>query len=135
MPRRSIPLSKGKLLVKRKGYYAEREGKRYYVPPTTYYRIDLGTKGRGKKVIPPLEKGKMTKIAQQMGYNKVTEIPDSKIDDFVEKLVKAYGEREAFGMIQAQRVFRKRRQDEAKRKFDLMYEAWRRKYAGGGWGS
>jgi hypothetical protein len=134
MPRKTIPLSRGKLLVKRKGYYAEREGKRYYVSPTKYYRMDIGTKGRGKKVIPELEKGKMTKVAQEMGYDKVSHIPDSKIPEFVDKLVRRYGERETFGMIQAQRVFRKRT-DGTKEKFDLMYEAWRRKYAGGGWGS
>lgn len=37
--------------IRRKGYWAEREGKRYYVSPTTFYIEDRGAPGRGKKYI------------------------------------------------------------------------------------
>ena len=54
-----------KLRIRRRGYIAERrvDGKvvRYRVKPTTYYRKDVGTPGRGKKVIPPLEEGELKK--------------------------------------------------------------------------
>jgi len=67
-----------KLRIRRKGYHrkgfiAHRGRKTYrvkpaYVPPTTYYRKDVGAVGRGRKVIPPLEEGELKKHGY--GFNK-----------------------------------------------------------------
>jgi hypothetical protein len=62
----------------------------------------------GKKVIPELEEGKMNAIAQEMGYERVTDIPTKKLREFAKRLIEAYGEREAFRMAHAQVIFRKR---------------------------
>lgn len=70
----------------------------------------------------------MTKVAKEMGYEYVTDIPDSKINEFVDKLVKRYGEKKARGMIWAQVMFRKREKNHSKSKFEKMYEAWQKKY-------
>lgn len=124
----------------RKGFTITRGGKKIYIPPAyippTKIRVpDRGKPGRGEKVIPPLRKGAMNAVAKEMGYEKATEVPDSKLDEFVERLVERYGERRALGMINAQRIFRKRMADHGKSKFQKMYEIWQKKYAGGGWAS
>jgi hypothetical protein len=100
------------LLVRRRGYTATRrvDGRTitYRVRPTVYYRRDVGAPGRGRKVIPELEEGKMTKVANEMGYPNVISIPDTRLREFARRLIRRYGEREAFGMAHAQVIFRKR---------------------------
>ena len=51
----------GKLKVKRKGYTAKRGKTKYRVKPTTFYIKDRGKKGRGRKILPELKKGELTK--------------------------------------------------------------------------
>jgi hypothetical protein len=97
-----------KLRIRRKGYIARRGETTYRVKPTVYYRRDIGAPGRGKKVLPELEEGKMTIVANEMGYPNVVSIPDRRLNEFARRLIKRYGEREAFGMAQAQVIFRKR---------------------------
>jgi len=75
---------------------------------------DRGAKGLGKKVIPPIKKGNMTKLARKYGYisgnQTVNDIPHSKMDDLTRDLVLKEGlsEKSVAGMYQAQIVFRKR---------------------------
>jgi hypothetical protein len=99
------------LLVRRRGYTATRrlDGRTitYRVRPTVYYRRDIGALGRGRKVIPELEEGKMTRVAKEMGYPNVISIPDIKLREFARRLIRRYGERSALGMAQAQVIFRK----------------------------
>jgi hypothetical protein len=88
--------------------------KGHYHKAYVKYVPDVGKRGRGRPVIQeamgrPLASGKMNAIAQEMGYPSVTAIPDHKINEFVDRLVSRYGAKSAFGMIQAQIVFRKRR--------------------------
>jgi hypothetical protein len=97
-----------KLVVRRRGYVAKRGGTEYRVRPTIYYRKDLGAPGRGKKVLPELEEGKMTVVANEMGFPNVVSIPNSRLKEFAKRLIEKYGEREAFGMAHAQVIFRKR---------------------------
>ena len=96
----------------------------------SYDREDIGTKGRGFPAIPKLKRGRMTLVANKMGYERVSDIPNMKIPQFVDKLVVKYGERSALAMINPQRTFRKRLADGVKEKFELMYQAWRKKYLG-----
>jgi hypothetical protein len=95
-----------KIRVKVRGYYKPSIGKR--VKGFTYYRKDVGAPGRGKKVIPELEEGKMNEVAQDMGYERVVDIPNRRLREFAKRLIRRYGEREAFGMAHAQVIFRKR---------------------------
>jgi hypothetical protein len=84
---------------------------------------DRGTKGKGKPVIPKLQKGRMTKLAQKYGYisgsQTINDIPQNKMDDFTRDLVLKEGlsERTVNGMFQAQIVYRKRDKTEAGREF------------------
>jgi hypothetical protein len=95
-----------KIRVKVRGYYKPSIRKR--VRGFTYLRRDVGAPGRGKKVIPELEEGKMNEVAQDMGYERVVDIPNRRLKEFARRLIRRYGERVAFGMAQAQVVFRKR---------------------------
>jgi hypothetical protein len=95
-----------KIRVKVRGYYKPSIRKR--VRGFTYLRRDVGAPGRGKKVIPELEEGKMNEVAQDMGYERVVDIPNRRLREFARRLIRRYGERVAFGMAQAQVVFRKR---------------------------
>ena len=109
----------------RKGFYIHRNGKRIYIPPTyippsTYYIPDRGAPGKGKQVIPPLKKGKMNRIAKKMGYERVTDIPDTKLKEYAKRLVNAYGAKRAFGMTHAQVVLRKRTQPQHRKKFEKI---------------
>jgi hypothetical protein len=126
-----MKMGKRKLVVHRKGYYVppttyERKGKiihrkGYYVPPTTYEIEDRGAPGRGKKVLPELRKGLMTKEAIAIGLLKpgerISDLSKREIAILAEHLRKKYGQRRAVGMFLAQLVFRKRMRDGFK---DLM---------------
>jgi hypothetical protein len=91
----------------------------------TYYRKDLGKPGKGKKLPIKLKPGLMTKIANEMGYERVTDIPDSKIDEYARRLVEAYGAKRAFGMAHIQAVYRMNEpsQAEARRKFEAIRDS------------
>ncbi|MGH7774658.1 MAG: hypothetical protein ACREQA_20735 [Candidatus Binatia bacterium] len=106
---------------KRDGTTIDRES--FRVPPTTFRIEDRGAPGRGKPIIPQLKKGRMTRAAIEGGYiqagQKVTDIPDSRMDDFARYLVGRVGARDAFGMFQAQVVFRKRQRSPEARKFEI----------------
>lgn len=82
--------------------------------------------------IPIRRPGAMNTIAQEMGYECVTDIPNSLLPEFVDLLIDKYGESSASSMITAQRVFRRKSKKEdilkAKRKFDLMAKHIRRHY-------
>jgi hypothetical protein len=95
-----------KIRVRVRGYYKPSIRKR--VRGFTYLRRDVGAPGRGKKVIPELEEGKMNEVAQDMGYERVVDIPNRRLREFAKRLIRRYGEREAFGMAHAQVIFRKR---------------------------
>lgn len=118
-----------KLVVHRRGYVRRAHMRRSYrrkdgtlvkatkvketrVPPTTYKITDRGAPGRGKKVIPHIEKGKMTRVAVQLGLIKqgghIGELNLQKLKKLADELVKRYGARTAKGMFQAQEIFRKR---------------------------
>lgn len=102
----------------------------------TYETPDVGMPGRGPKTLPPIrEPGKMTRVARGMGYTLVSDIPDESIPDFVDALVREYGEHSASGMVRWQINIRKNVSDtdRVKRKFLLMQEHLSEEYAGGGW--
>ena len=120
--RRKVMLEVHRKGYHRKGYYATRNGKTYYVPPThvppsTYLIKDRGAPGRGEDVIGELNEGKMNRVAQSMGYDRVSDIPKSKRDEYADRLVKKYGAKRAFGMAHAQVIFRKRTNDGHKQVF------------------
>jgi len=130
--------------IDREAFTMVRKGKRISVPRTvytrpaksierksfTYKREDIGAKGRGKKVLPKLKKGLMTNVAKSMGYERVSDIPHNKLDDFSRKLVNKYGARKAFGMIQAQVLYRKSQpRDKSRKKFLYMRNYMGNKYS------
>lgn len=87
-----------------------------------------------KTVLPPVKhEGAMTAVAQRMGYERPTEVPDARIPEYVDRLVNAYGERAARGMVQRQLVYRKGDSDAAEGKFRRMKKALNADYKGGGW--
>lgn len=79
--------------------------------------------GRGKKVIPELREGLMTKEAMKIGLLKpgetIGDLSYKEIKTLAEHLVKKYGQRRAFGMFHAQVIFRKRQRNGFKAK--MMY--------------
>jgi len=68
-----------------------------------------------------------------MGYQRVTEIPYSKLEEFVDRCVKRYGARKTFGRIHAQIIFRKNAKDPDiiadRRKFEKMRDILTQKYS------
>jgi len=129
------------LVVRRRGYYRgpytyRRKGKLirvrgHYVPPTTFRIPDRGAPGRGPKLI-KVRKGAMTKKAIELGYieegQRISDIPDSRIDDFALDLAKEVGPRRAFRMFLAQKVFRKRARDGFKDKMEIAMETIKKHY-------
>ena len=67
--------------------------------------------------------GAMRAVARLMGYQRIIDIPDGKISDFVYRLVEQYGYMTARSMIQRRLLFRKSANGEFKRKLELMWEA------------
>lgn len=106
---------------KRDGTTIDREA--FRVPPTTFKIEDRGAPGRGKPIIPPLRKGVMTRAAINGGFirkgQKVTDIPLNRMDDFARFLARREGAEKAFGMFQAQVVFRRRERGIARKKFEV----------------
>ncbi len=66
-----------------------------------HWRKDLGAKGHGKKVVPPLKKGKLTSLGY--GVRKSAAVRHKAI----RKAIGKYGCRKVRGMLGVQRVFRK----------------------------
>ena len=102
---------KGKL-IRRKGY--------------TYKRPDIGALGRGRKVIPRLRGGLMTKEAINLGLLKpgerVSDLTKAEIGRLAEHLREKYGQRRSAGMFRAILVFRKRFPDSVKEKFEYGFK-------------
>jgi len=96
--------------------------KRLVKPKKTKYKI--------KKVIPELEEDKMNKVAREMGYERTTDVPYDKIDEFAKKLVERYGAREAFYMAHAQVIFRKNKPklEADRKKFEAIRESINKQY-------
>ena len=125
-----------KLRIRRKGYHrkgfiAHRGRKTYrvkpaYVPPTTYYRKDVGTVGRGRKVIPPLEEGELKKHGY--GFNK----PASVRRRALVKSMKEDGYRTTIGRLIALQVLFKRTSP-TKSKIAASDREWLVKKYGGSW--
>ncbi|MHA1333224.1 MAG: hypothetical protein ACTSPL_04015 [Candidatus Odinarchaeia archaeon] len=130
-------MARKKITVHRKGYVRSAYYRRPYrrkdgtlvkgayvgatkVPPTTYKREDLGAPGTGPPLIKIRRHGAMTIVANEMGYERVSDIPTTKLKEYSKKLVKKYGAKTAFGMAHAQVVFRKRMRDGAKSKFQKI---------------
>ena len=108
-----MPNPNRRLTIRRKGFD---------VPAVTFTIKDRGAPGRGEKIIPKLRRGAMTRAAVDLGFikkgQKVTDIPNSRMDDFGRALAKRVGDTRAFRMFQAQIVFRKRT-DSLARKFEI----------------
>jgi len=88
----------GYLIVHRKGFYIHRNGKRIYIPPTTYKIKDRGKKGRGKKVLPKLKEGELKKF----GYS--LKDPARIRHIALGKAIRRYGYKNLLGKILALRV-------------------------------
>ncbi len=124
-----------KLTIHKKGYtrkaYTRSDGTRVKaskVAPTTFKIKDIGAHDRGRKVIPTMKKGRMTKCAMKYGYiskgERVSDIPLSKMKKFAHDLAECVGDvNTARKMIRAQRVFRKRSPDSFKHKMDVAEKA------------
>jgi hypothetical protein len=91
-----------KLRIRREGYIARRGGTIYRVRPTVYYRRDIGTPGRGKKVIPPLEAGELIKHGYRISA------PKSVRHKALSASVREDGYRTTVGRLIALQVFFKR---------------------------
>jgi len=110
---------RGKLVVRRKGYhrrgYTRKGGIEVspaYVPPTTYEIKDIGTKGRGKKVVVIKRKGAL----KNLGYS--TGASTTQRHRALMKAFRKYGKPTVFRMLQAQVVLRKRTQPHARKVFE-----------------
>jgi len=119
-------MARKRLTVHRKGFVFVRRGKKVKVPSTTFKIKDVGAPGRGPKLIKIEKQGALTKIANEMGYDKVSDIPDSELQAFSKKAIDKFGERSAMGMIRAQVVFRKRARGDIKKKFKKLDEVMRK---------
>lgn len=124
-----------KLTIHRRAYhrkaYTRKDGTRVKasdVPATTFKREDIGAPGRGKKVLPKLKPGAMTKAAMDCGILSKRDVQRGKtIGDLSQKDIKKlanylrrkYGQRKAFGMFHAQVVFRKRMPNGFKKKMKI----------------
>ena len=131
-----MPNPKRRLTIRRKAFRVgpttiERDGvtirrKGFDVPAVTFTIKDRGAPGRGKDIIPKGRRGAMTKAAIDLGFikkgQKVTDIPNSRMDDFGRALAKKVGATRAFRMFQAQIVFRKRT-DSLGKKFQIGRDA------------
>jgi len=115
----------------REGFWAERNGKKYYVSPVkikpTRFKIHQRGSGKGEQILPPVERpGAMTIIAQEMGYGRPTDIPYGEIPEYAQLLVSAYGKKSALGMIRRQLVYRKNmtriRDGTSVEKFQRMFD-------------
>lgn len=143
MPHRSRNPARRTLIIHRKGFTVPRtrfkrdgttiDREAFRVPPTTFRIEDKGAPGRGKPIIPKLRKGAMTRAAIRGGFiekgQKITDIPDSRIDNFARFLVRQEGAKTAFGMFHAQVIFRKRQRSPAARKFAIGRDTIAREFA------
>lgn len=87
---------------------------------------DQGAPGHGEKVIPPTpekRKGTLNALAQEMGYERVSDVPQEKMDVLAEKMVKKFGKKRAMGMSRVQVIFRKRQKGVDVSRFQKLDEA------------
>jgi len=96
------------LVVRRRGFYIHRNGKRIYIPPTTYRIPDRGKRGRGKKVI-PIREGKLAPYSIRLSARVRHRILARKIRKF--------GALSVYRALMAQVILRKRIQRKARRIF------------------
>lgn len=79
----------------------------------------------------------MDAVASKLGYSRAIDIPDSRRDEFVRMLVRAYGEQGVHGMIQSQINVRKNPTDHSERtqraKFQRMHDSLEKQFGGNGW--
>jgi len=88
-----------------------------------------GKHKHGQRVIPATpakKKGELNEIAESMGYEHVSQVPDDKMNELADKMVKKFGKKSAMGMARAQVVFRKHRKDGTEKKFEKLDEAVRK---------
>ena len=129
-------MCRGTLTVHRKDYY-RKDGT--YVKGSTYDIEDKGAPGRGKAILPPVKRpGAMTEVAIEMGYDKPSDVLIKDIPEYVDNLVKKYGQRSAQGMLRRQLVYRKRTRVEelngtSGRIFQRMQDYLSKAYAKRGW--
>lgn len=127
----------GTLIIKRRGYRRRgyrREDGVYTHPaqvPGVIFRVkDRGQPGRGPELIKGLKKGFMTNQAVKLGYinegQTISDIPNSKMDNFARDLVKSVGSGRAMKMVNAQVVFRKNQRDGFKDKMLIAKGAIRK---------
>ena len=119
------------LLVHRRSFV--RKGTK--IPATTFRIQDIGAPGRGPKSIEIKHPGVMTTLARRHGFisgdQRVTDIPNNKLDDFALALAKDVGGAKALRMFQAQISFRKRAKGERladRRKFEIGKNTIERNY-------
>jgi len=67
-----------------------------------------------EKVVGELREGLMNKVAQSMSYERFSDIPYAKLDEYAEKLIEHYGPLKAFRMAHIQTIFRKHIKNGAK---------------------
>jgi hypothetical protein len=86
--------------------------------------------GKGEDLGIKLKPGLMTKVANEMGYKRVIDIPDSKIDEYARRLVERYGANRAWHMAHIQVIYRMNNpsQAEARRKFEKICESIDKQY-------
>ncbi len=126
----------GQLRVHRKGYkyYSHTNRKYVTVGASTFPVVDRGASGRGKRVLPPARFPRaMTAIALNMGFSRTTDVTSPQVPEFIDRLINAYGEQSARGMIQSQITYRKRSKGPAKAKFEEMMVVLNLGYKGDGW--
>jgi len=126
-------MGKRTIIVKRKAYgrraYGRKDGTKVratQVKATEYEMVDLGVVGKGKKVLPEIEEGKMTRDAIKLGYikedQKIKDIPNEKIDDFALDLANKIGNKKTRGMFQWQVNIRKGRREKDVKQFRKKME-------------
>jgi len=113
----------GYITIKRKGY-RRKDGT--YVKPTTYKRRDVGKRGRGPKVIPPLQEGELSKHGYR--FTKPARVRHLALS----KSVKEDGYRKVLGRLIALQVLFKRTKPRFS-KIAASDRMWLVKKFGGSW--
>ena len=108
-----------KLTITRKGYRRKgftliRGGKRVHIPPaivsgSRFQVLDRGAKGRGPKVVPPLDKG-------SLGGPGFFHKPTTERRALLKRLARTQGEKKVVGKLRAIQVFNKRTHPELAKK-------------------
>ena len=125
----------------RRAYTKRFHGKLIHIPAThvkatrvgssTYSIQDRGAPGRGKRLI-KLRKGSMTHWAEKGHFIKkggrISDIPDSRMDNFALYLARKVGAARAQKMFRAQIILRKRSRNGFKDKMQIAHDTITKKY-------